>query len=375
MSSLTLALLAIAQARFLGVQDRGMVVLLLSISGSCSILGSLGYGLSRIGTPFVTLNMAEIKNHLFLSNLLSQLSLLLLSFSHEGLVNLINSIFIAISTTSLTSMFLVLDITLSSYHSLKIRISIYLLSLIEFFSVVLLGFINKLTLTNTILISSTAALINILALILIIHDKVDTKSEKSSGLFFGWQYMVTYLATYQFIYLYRLPASFVISPSDIANLTVAFSLALIGMPFIYHISQYLKVSTMTYQKIVLRQKRNLVMSFSLLVVYSLTLAICSKIIIEITVGKDFYAAADLLRWIMLGLPFFAILVFYRSAKEGIVGKPDLFGNITYLGACTLGIVLSGIIGGVLSICIFFSIWHLILGSLAGFKLIKLFSNR
>jgi hypothetical protein len=375
MSSLTLALLAIAQARFLGVQDRGMVVLLLSISGSCSILGSLGYGLSRIGTPFVTLNMAEIKNHLFLSNLLSQLSLLLLSFSHEGLVNLINSIFIAISTTSLTSMFLVLDITLSSYHSLKIRISIYLLSLIEFFSVVLLGFINKLTLTNTILISSTAALINILALILIIHDKVDTKSEKSSGLFFGWQYMVTYLATYQFIYLYRLPASFVISPSDIANLTVAFSLALIGMPFIYHISQYLKVSTMTYQKIVLRQKRNLVMSFSLLVVYSLTLAICSKIIIEITVGKDFYAAADLLRWIMLGLPFFAILVFYRSAKEGIVGKPDLFGNITYLGACTLGIVLSGIIGGVLSICIFFSTWHLILGSLAGFKLIKLFSNR
>ena len=143
MSSLTLALLAIAQARFLGVQDRGMVVLLLSISGSCSILGSLGYGLSRIGTPFVTLNMAEIKNHLFLSNLLSQLSLLLLSFSHEGLVNLINSIFIAISTTSLTSMFLVLDITLSSYHSLKIRISIYLLSLIEFFSVVLLGFINN----------------------------------------------------------------------------------------------------------------------------------------------------------------------------------------------------------------------------------------
>ena len=375
MSSLTLALLAIAQARFLGVQDRGMVVLLLSISGSCSILGSLGYGLSRIGTPFVTLNMAEIKNHLFLSNLLSQLSLLLLSFSHEGLVNLINSIFIAISTTSLTSIFLVLDITLSSYHSLKIRISIYLLSLIEFFSVVLLGFINKLTLTNTILISSTAALINILALILIIHHKVDTKSEKSSGLFFGWQYMVTYLATYQFIYLYRLPVSFVISPSDIANLTVAFSLAFIGMPFIYHISQYLKVSTMTYQKIVLRQKRNLVMSFSLLVVYSLTLAICSKIIIEITVGKEFYAAADLLRWIMLGLPFFAILVFYRSAKEGIVGKPDLFGNITYLGACTLGIVLSGIIGGVLSICIFFSTWHLILGSLAGFKLIKLFSNR
>ena len=204
---------------------------------------------------------------------------------------------------------------------------------------------------------------------------MDTKSEKSSGLFFGWQYMVTYLATYQFIYLYRLPVSFVISPSDIANLTVAFSLAFIGMPFIYHISQYLKVSTMTYQKIVLRQKRNLVMSFSLLVVYSLTLAICSKIIIEITVGKEFYAAADLLRWIMLGLPFFAILVFYRSAKEGIVGKPDLFGNITYLGACTLGIVLSGIIGGVLSICIFFSTWHLILGSLAGFKLIKLFSNR
>ncbi len=374
LSSLTLALLAIAQSRFLGPQDRGMVVLLLSVSGSCSILGSLGYGLSRVGSPFISLNFAEIKNHIALSNLLSQISLILLSFSHDGIFNSISFIFVAISTTSLTLMFLVLDITFSSRHSFKIRITIYLLSLIEFFSVLFLGLTNKLTITNTILVSGIAAIINTVILIYIVRHEIDIKSEKQKGLLFGWRYMITYLASYQFVYLYRLPAGFVISPSEIANLTIAFSFAFMGMPFIYHVSQYLKVSSTTYQKVHLRKKKNLVVSLSLLVTYSSILVICSNFIIENTVGRDFYEAAALLRWIAVGLPFFAILVFYRSAKEGIEGKPNFLSNLAYLVACTSGIVLSGKVGGIISICIFFSTLHILLGSQAGFKLMKIFSS-
>lgn len=348
---------------------------MLSISGSCSILGSLGYGLSRIGSHFDALNLAEIKNHIALSNILSQLSLVLLSFSHDGLVNLINYIFVAISTTSLTLMFLVLDITFSSKYSLKIRISIYLLSLIEFFSVLFLGFTNLLTLTNTILISSLAAIINTLCLVFIVRHKFDTKSKKEKRLLFGWRYMITYVATYQFVYLYRLPAGFVISSSEIANLTIAFSFAFLGMPFIYHVSQYLKVNSMTYEKVRFRLKKNFVLSLSLLVTYSLILAICSNFIIEYSVGREFYEAAALLRWTALGLPFFAILVFYRSTKEGIEGVPNFFSNLAYLVACTSGILFFGILGGVVSICIFFSILHILLGSLSGFKLMKLFSSQ
>jgi hypothetical protein len=93
----------------------------------------------------------------------------------------------------------------------------------------LLGLNNKITLVSAIALSGFSAISSLVILFIIFKKSIDYESNRTQKISLDWRYLVSYLSTFQFIFIYRFPASFVISASEIANLSVAFSFAFFEM--------------------------------------------------------------------------------------------------------------------------------------------------
>ena len=373
-TSTTLALLAVIQSRFLGPENRGLIVLIQSISATSAIIGSLGYGIARSGVKFERLTIKELKKHVLISISISLVALFVFSLSQEDLISPISITYLTVTTLSLSSTFLLLDLTFVSKHSLHIRILILLLTLTEIIVVAFLGVKDEITLANVMLISSLFSTLNLVGLIVLLKEKIDYKSKEKRRVFSDWPYLVYFLAAYQFVNFYRLPSSVYLNTSEIANLSVAFSIAFIGMPFIYHVAQHLKAQTMSNGKIQEREIRVIAQAIFLISLSSLILAVYSNALISLTVGREFSDASPQLRVISGAVPPFTLFLFYLSIKQGLSGKPQLALSAIYLGTCSVVGLTAGFYGGPLAICFSILIIHVFLGVVSILRMFSLAKN-
>jgi hypothetical protein len=197
-----LATLAILQSRWLGVEDRGLVVLILTISGSSAVIGSLGFGLARVGVDFSTLNLREFAQRIFVTMTLTVLIFALASKSYK--LNFDPWIwgFLIVSSLSYLTIFLLTDLLLVSKHSVRIRaISIILIS-IEFIVNVFVHAVFTLTLHAVFLINGLVAILGMMFIGFTLRKELDFSSRRLQSITKDLPYLVTYVGSFLYVYLY-----------------------------------------------------------------------------------------------------------------------------------------------------------------------------
>lgn len=366
-----LALLAILQSRWLGVEDRGLVVLILTISGSSAVIGSMGFGLARLGSDFSALNFREFAHRIFITVSLSILILFLATMSYG--LNLDTWIwgFLVISTLSYLSIFMLTDLLFVSRHSVGIRaISITLIS-IEFLANVVVHAFFTLTLHAVFLINGVIAVMGMAFIAIRIRKEIDFSSKRLRSIRKDLPYLVTYVASFLYVYIYRLPTSYVIPPAELALITISFSFAFAGMPLIYLMMQNIRSLNLEEGINFRRLNLKIISIFLVLALFAVTLYFLSDRLILNTVGIEFYGSALQLQRVAFAVPFFAIFMFHLSLLQTTTRSPKLWTSSLYVFGNTLAILISGAQGGALGICTSVLVLHVLLGVYSGIEIYKL----
>lgn len=248
---------------------------------------------------------------------------------------------------------------------------IFTSSILELIAIVVLGLRHELTVEKAILISGVLSIGSIFILFLLFKETFEKSNQQTKSVYSDWRYLISYLAAFQFVFVYRLPASFVINTSEIANLSVAFSFAFMGLPYIYYISQHLKAGAISNAKFRKTDLKLVCISSIFITCNSLVLTFYSNSLIKKTVGVKFSDAALQLSLISASVPFVAFFLFYVSVLQGLKEDPILVFNTIYLLVCTVIILIAGSMGGPVGICLSLLAFHVILGLLSIYKLFSL----
>ena len=370
-NSALMAILAVLQSRWLGVEDRGLVVLILTVSGSSAVIGSLGYGLARVGNNFSKLNFRDIQLRVLVSITLAQVIFLAVAIFHGIKLDAWIFGFLLISSISYSLLFVLTDLLLNSHLSVHVRGIALLSILLEVFLNILLHSSSQLTLHKIFLVNSIIAFFGIITILYLIKDYGDIQEEKPSINLKDLPYLVAYMSSFLYIYIYRLPASYVINPSDLALLTISYSFAFVGTPLIYFVMHYTR--TYTSERLVIDKKLLNVAGATFIILTFVAWAefIYAKDLVLFTVGDDFFGSIEQLRRIAFTVPFFAIFMIYLSARQGQTKTSQIKASGGYLIGNVLLILLSGAFSGMIGISTSILLLHLILGTFGGLRMLSM----
>lgn len=366
-----LAVLAILQSRWLGVEDRGLVVLILTISGSSAVIGSLGYGLARVGEDFSSLNFREFAHRIFVTVTLAIVILILATMSYGLNLNTWIWSFLVVSSLAYLSIFMLTDLLFVSKHAVGIRaISLALIS-IEFIVNIVVHNLLTLTLHAVFLINVLVAVTGLSFIAFTLRKDIDFSSKRFRSIRKDLPYLITYVGSFLYVYIYRLPASYVIPPAELALITISFSFAFAGMPLIYFMMQ--NIRSLDFDEGLDFGSLNLKMTsiFFVLVFFATTMYIFSDQLVLKTVGIEFFGSSEQLQRVAFAVPFFAIFMFHLSFLQAITSSPKLWTSGLYIFGSTATILISGAQGGALGICTSVLVLHVLLGVYSGIEIYKL----
>ncbi len=367
-NSTLFAILAILQSRWLGLEDRGTVVLILTISGSSAVIGSLGYGLARVTTPFMEVNLRDLLSRIYVSISLSLLIFLLISRIQDIDVDIWVTSFLIVSSLSYSCMFILTDILFQSDFAIHIR-AISLSSIVlEILCNFLLNKASDLTIHEVFLANISIAIIGISIVMYFLKGKLIFEKNNDVSIFSNLTFLATYLSSFHYVYIYRLPASYVISPEDLALISVSFSFAFVGMPLIYFVMQFVRMNT--FNGIGRSRKLNVLIIFTFLSLFLVALLeyLFAEDIVTKTVGIEFLESANLLRQIAFAVPFFGLTMILMSYRQGETKSSLVTLHTIYLLTSFFIIVFCGALYGPNGICLSVFLYNLILGCYSGFKL-------
>jgi hypothetical protein len=370
-NSALMAVLAVLQSRWLGVEDRGLVVLILTVSGSSAVIGSLGYGLARIGDDFGKLNFKDIQLRVFVSIALALIIFIAVALFHGIELDAWIFGFLLISGLSYSCLFIFTDLLLTSHLSLRVRGIALFSILLEVFLNVLLHNSSQLTLHKVFLVNSIIAFFGLVTILYLIKDYGDFHGGEGRLNFKDLPYLVVYMSSFLYIYVYRLPASYVVNPSDLALLSISFSFAFVGTPLIYFVMHYTRTLMNDRQVIEGKLLKIVGATFLILTLLATVEFVFAKELILYTVGDDFFGSIEQLQRIAFMVPFFALFMIYLSARQGQTNTSQIKASGGYLIGNVFLILFFGATFGVAGICTSILILHLILGTFGGWRLFRM----
>ena len=317
MSSLVVALVALLQSRWLGPNDRGTYVFLIAVTGLLGLLASFGYGIDFVLKKSLKVNSKALNIVTLNSILLCSFAFLIFNiFNIDGISKII-FILCVTNTVATAHIFIHSDVSLKFGTNLQFRLLILIFSSIELVTTYFLHTIGKLDLINVLLTYSTLNLV-LASLLHLLSRKFIEKQEKygfkeiSKGLVL----LVPFLFNFQFIYVYRFPASFSLDRSELAQIAISMSLAFLSMPVIGLGIQALRYESA--QSIPNPQKLKRVLKLYLLVIFiiSVIVFVFAELMIEIFLGPEYSKCIFQTRLLAFSAPMFALSVFSISIKQG-----------------------------------------------------------
>jgi hypothetical protein len=132
----------------------------------------------------------------------------------------------------------------------------------------------------------------------------------------SWNSISIYLFILQFIYIYRLPASYVLSVEDLAKISISLSLVFIGMPLIQIGGQYFRQAGRNFVKTDTMSLSIPIQVLLALAMISFGLFFSSDFLVSFFLGASYLDCVFQIRLLAFGVPFFAIAVFAVSFKLG-----------------------------------------------------------
>ena len=147
------------------MHERGELVLLQSISGVSAVLGSLGYGMARLGKNPSRINLRELSNYLGMSMLISLVTFYSLVSLNRAELSAAYFVYLVTSSLSLSLTFLLIDISFSSQKSVWVRILVFSIVTLELLSNLYLIMNDELEIELVVLIGTVLSLLNVFFLI------------------------------------------------------------------------------------------------------------------------------------------------------------------------------------------------------------------
>ena len=317
MSSLVVALVALLQSRWLGPNDRGTYVFLIAITGLLGLLASFGYGIEFVLKKSLKVNSKALNIVTLNSILLCSFAFLIFNiFNIDGISKMIFILCIT-NTVATAHIFIHSDVSLKLGTNLQFRLLILIFSSIELVTTYVLYTIGKLDLLNVLLTYSTLNLV-LASLLLLLSRTFIEKQEKYGfkDISKGLVLLVPFLFNFQYIYVYRFPASFSLDRSELAQIAISMSLAFLSMPVIGLGIQALRYESA--QSIPNPQKLKKVLKLHLLVIFiiSVIVFVFAELMIEVFLGPVYSKCIFQTRLLAFSAPMFALSVFSISIKQG-----------------------------------------------------------
>jgi len=309
---------ALTQARWLGPTDRGILVILLTVISFGGILGSFGYGIARTGHDPIVVNLPDLGKLMFASDLLATLMFFSFSISQKYTFSIGQHFFILVVASTNLILFLLNDLLFSIKKTYLYFKMIFLsIGSLELFVTFVLYQTDNLSL-ESILISIIT--INLLILIPVFFLVKPYIAFESSGNFLqiikSWKSISIYLFILQFVYVYRLPASYVLTVEDLAKISVSLSVVFIGMPLIHVGSQYFRQAGNRFTD---PDSISLLLPIQVLlglILIASGIFVSADYFVRSVLGTSYLECALQIRLLSFGVPIFAISIFAISFKLG-----------------------------------------------------------
>ena len=338
-------------SRALGVEQRGLMVFLITVSNFSAVLFSFWYGIARSKESFKKINLGEV----FSLNFLTAGSGVIIFFLFVYFRDFSNSIFfylfIFVISIANSALFILSDVLINSNKFHKSRaINLTTVSCELALSITFYKFGN-LTLYTCLLFNLVFTVIGFILTLKLIRYQVTIQfPPKIRVLFQNWKALIPFISTFQLVFFYRFPASLVIDLSELATLSVSMSFALIGTPIISYGSQYFRASSASGTLL----KKESKILFTIIMIILLCLSAIQYLLADKFViyflGSEFLDCIQEIRALSLAGPLFTIFVFAISSMQGFDDpRTNTFAILSLLG-CMSTILILGNASGSIGIC-------------------------
>ncbi len=316
-SSLVVAVVALIQSRWLGPSDRGTFVFLVAVTGLLGLISSFGYGIDFILKKSIKVNGRALNIVTINSIVLCTFTFLIFgAFKIEGISKMVFILCVA-NTIATAHIFIHSDISLKFGTNLQFRLLVLTFSSIELITSYTLYTIGKLDLLNVLFTYSTLNLI--LAILLFVLSRQFIKKQEKYNykeIIKGLVLLVPFLFNFQFIYVYRFPASFSLDRSELAQVAISMSLAFLSMPVMGLGIQALRFESA--QSIPNLEKIKKVLRLHLLVILSVSVFVFAfaEFMIKRFLGPEYLECIFQTRLLAFCVPLFALSVFSIAIRQG-----------------------------------------------------------
>lgn len=316
-SSLVVAVIALIQSRWLGPNDRGTYVFLVAVTGLLGLISSFGYGIDFVLKKSLKANRRALNIVTVNSIVLSSFAFLIFgALKVEGLSKMV--FFLCVANTIATAhIFIHSDISLKFGTNFQFRLLVLIFSSIELITSYALYTIGKLDLLNVLLTYSTLNLI-LASLLFFLSRKFIEKQEDYNykEITKGLVLLVPFLFNFQFIYVYRFPASFSLDRSELAQVAISMSLAFLSMPVMGLGIQALRFESAQSIPSLVKIKKVLRLHLLVILAVSVFVFAFAEFMIEKFLGPEYLECIFQTRLLAFCAPLFALSVFSIAIRQG-----------------------------------------------------------
>jgi O-antigen/teichoic acid export membrane protein len=351
MLTILVATQVIFLSRALGAEQRGLMVFLITVSNFSAILFSFGYGIAKSKESFKKIDLGALFSLNFLTAGSSMFIYSLIVYFRDFSNSLFYYAFIFVVSLANSALFILSDLLINSNKFHKSRAIILATVSCEFAISVTLYKFDNLTLYTCLVLNLVFTVIGFLLILTLIRCQVTFQfPPKIRMLFQNWKALIPFISTFQLVFFYRFPASFVIDLKELATLSVSISFVLIGSPIISYGSQFFR--TKSAQGGLFKKESTIL--FTLIMIILICISVIQYLLADKFVtyflGSEFLDCIQEIRALSFSGPLFAVFVFAISSMQGFDDtRTNTFAILSLLG-CMSVILIFGSIYGSIGIC-------------------------